>query len=158
MSVAAEIERKLTAALQPVRVQVIDESELHKGHAGHRPGGQSHFRVEVVAAAFEGQSRVARQRRVYEILADALKAGVHPLALKTMTPSEDSKETQTPLLSPPRKRGASVSDVRLPWIPAFAGMTRKCLLTPRKRLNCPYRSPASSSSRSRRRWRRRGRC
>jgi BolA protein len=90
MSVAATIESKLTAALQPKRVKVVDESELHKGHAGHRPGGQSHFRVEIVSAAFEGQSRVARQRRVYEILADELKAGVHALALKTLTPAEDS--------------------------------------------------------------------
>jgi len=90
MSVAADIERKLTAVLQPQRVEVIDESELHKGHAGHRPGGESHFRVEIVSAAFEGQSRVARQRRVYEILADELKAGVHALALKTLTPAEDS--------------------------------------------------------------------
>jgi BolA protein len=90
MSVATTIESKLTAALQPARVKVVDESELHKGHAGHRPGGESHFRVEIVAAAFEGQSRVARQRRVYEILADELKAGVHALALKTLTPAEDS--------------------------------------------------------------------
>ena len=90
MSVAATIESKLTAALQPKRVKVVDELELHKGHAGHRPGGQSHFRVEIVSAAFEGQSRVARQRRVYEILADELKAGVHALALKTLTPAEDS--------------------------------------------------------------------
>lgn len=90
MSVAATIESKLKAALQPTRVHVIDESELHKGHAGHRPGGESHFRVEIVAAAFEGHSRVARQRRVYEILADELKAGVHALALKTLTPAEDS--------------------------------------------------------------------
>jgi BolA protein len=90
MSVAATIESKLTAALHPTRVKVIDESELHKGHAGHRPGGQSHFRVEIVSAAFDGQSRVARQRRVYEILADELKAGVHALALKTLTPAEDS--------------------------------------------------------------------
>jgi BolA protein len=90
MSVAATIESKLTAALQPKRVKVVDESELHKGHAGHRPGGQSHFRVEIVSAAFEGQSRVTRQRRVYEILADELKAGVHALALKTLTPAEDS--------------------------------------------------------------------
>ena len=94
MSVAADIESKLTAALQPKRVKVVDESELHKGHAGHRPGGQSHFRVEIVSAAFEGQSRVARQRRVYEILADELKAGVHALALKTLTPAEDSNPTR----------------------------------------------------------------
>jgi BolA protein len=90
MSVATTIESKLTAALQPARVKVVDESELHKGHAGHRPGGESHFRVEIVSAVFEGQSRVARQRRVYEILADELKAGVHALALKTLTPAEDS--------------------------------------------------------------------
>jgi BolA protein len=94
MSVAATIESKLQAALQPTRVNVIDESELHKGHAGHRPGGESHFRVEIVAAAFEGQSRVARQRRVYEILADEFKAGVHALALKTLTPAEDSKSAR----------------------------------------------------------------
>ena len=93
MSVAATIESKLSAALQPKRVKVIDESELHKGHAGHRLGGESHFRVEIVSAAFEGQSRVARQRRVYEILADELKAGVHALALKTLTPAEDSNPT-----------------------------------------------------------------
>ncbi|HTO81405.1 MAG TPA: BolA family protein [Methylomirabilota bacterium] len=91
MSVAARIETKLTAALSPARVTVVDESEQHKGHAGHRPGGESHFRVEIVAAAFEGQSRVARQRRVCEILADELKAGVHALALTTRTPAEDSK-------------------------------------------------------------------
>jgi BolA protein len=80
--------------LQPTRVQVIDESALHKGHAGQRPGGQSHFRVEIVSAAFEGQPRIARQRRVYEILADELEAGVHALALKTLTPAEDSKPTR----------------------------------------------------------------
>jgi BolA protein len=91
MSVAATIESKLTAALQPTRVKVVDESELHKGHAGHRPGGESHFRVEIVSAAFEGQPRVTRQRRVYEILADEIKAGVHALALKTLTPAEDAK-------------------------------------------------------------------
>src|SRR5215467_2818943 len=84
MSVAAAIETKLRAALQPTRVMVVDESELHKGHAGHRPGGQSHFRVEIVSSAFEGQTRVDRQRRVYEILSDELKAGVHALALKTL--------------------------------------------------------------------------
>ena len=91
MSVAATIERKLTAALQPTRVKVVDESELHKGHAGHRPGGESHFRVEIVSTAFEGKSRVDRQRRIYEILADELKAGVHALALRTLTPAEDSR-------------------------------------------------------------------
>jgi BolA protein len=90
MNVAAAIESKLAAALQPSRLKVVDESDLHKGHAGHRPGGQSHFRVEIVSAAFEGQSRVARQRRVYEVLSEELKGGVHALALTTLTPAEDS--------------------------------------------------------------------
>lgn len=90
MSVLAAIETKLAAALQPTRLKVTDESHLHKGHGGYRPGGESHFRVEVVSAMFEGQSRVARQRRVYEILADELKGGVHALALTTLTPAEDS--------------------------------------------------------------------
>jgi BolA family transcriptional regulator, general stress-responsive regulator len=94
MSVADRIESKLRAALLPTRVKVVDESELHKGHAGHRPGGESHFRVEIVSAAFEGQPRLARQRRVYEILSDELMAGVHALALKTLTPAEDSKPTR----------------------------------------------------------------
>jgi len=94
MSVAATIESKLRSALQPTRLTVVDESELHRGHAGHRPGGESHFRVEIVATAFEGQSRVARQRRVYEILSDELKAGVHALAVKTLTPAEDSNSTR----------------------------------------------------------------
>ena len=95
MSVAATIETKLRAALQPARLNVVDESELHKGHAGHRPGGQSHFRVEIVSAAFEGQSRVARQRRVYEVLSEELKGGVHALALTTLTPAEDSARIPT---------------------------------------------------------------
>ena len=90
MSVAATIESKLAAALQPKRLQVVDESHLHKGHGGYRPGGESHFRVEIVAAAFEGQTRVARQRRVYEILSEELKGGVHALALTTLTPAEDT--------------------------------------------------------------------
>lgn len=89
MSVAAAIETKLTAALQPERLKVVDESHLHKGHGGYRPGGESHFRVEIVSAAFEGQTRVARQRRVYEVLSDELNGGVHALALTTLTPAED---------------------------------------------------------------------
>jgi BolA protein len=94
MSVASTIETKLTAALRPARVTVVDESELHKGHAGHRPGGQSHFRVEIVAAGFEGLSRVDRQRRVFEILSDEFKAGMHALALTTLTPAEDERRPQ----------------------------------------------------------------
>lgn len=87
-SVAERIESKLRAALQPALLRVIDESHLHAGHAGARPGGETHFRVEVVAAAFAGQSRVARQRRIYDILAEELAGPVHALSLSARTPEE----------------------------------------------------------------------
>ncbi len=91
MAVAETIEQKLTQALAPQRLKVVDDSEKHKGHAGYRDGGESHFRVEVVSQAFAGQSRVARQRRVYEILSAEIDAGLHALQLKTLTPEEDEK-------------------------------------------------------------------
>jgi BolA protein len=90
LAVAQTIERKLTEALAPHRLKIVDESEKHKGHAGYREGGETHFRVEVVSDAFAGQNRVARQRRVYEILAAELAGGVHALQLKTLTPAEDA--------------------------------------------------------------------
>ncbi len=90
MAVAETIEHKLTEALAPQRLKIVDDSEKHKGHAGYREGGETHFSVEVVSAAFTGQNRVARQRRVYEILAEELAAGVHALQLKTLTPEEDA--------------------------------------------------------------------
>lgn len=89
MSVAADIERKLTEALAPSRIEVEDESHKHEGHGGWRPGGETHFNVTVVSAAFDGKSRVDRQRLVYGILADELAGPVHALALSTRTPAED---------------------------------------------------------------------
>lgn len=86
--VAQSIERKLTAALAPTRLVIEDESHRHAGHAGARPEGETHFRVEVVSAAFAGMSRVARQRKVYELLAEELRTRVHALALSTKTPDE----------------------------------------------------------------------
>ncbi|MEO5337398.1 MAG: BolA family transcriptional regulator [Magnetospirillum sp. WYHS-4] len=90
MAVAQAMERKLAEALQPIRLAVIDESCHHEGHGGWRPEGESHFRVEVVSAAFQGKSRVDRQRQVYALLAEELKNGVHALALTTLTPAEDA--------------------------------------------------------------------
>ena len=87
--IAARIEAKLTQALNPARLTVRDNSNRHKGHCGHNPEGESHFHVEIVSAAFAGQSRVARQRMVYGILADEMKQRVHALALTTLTPEED---------------------------------------------------------------------
>ncbi|HAA92467.1 MAG: BolA family transcriptional regulator [Rhodospirillaceae bacterium] len=88
MRVAQIIEQKLTAALEPAQIEVIDESHLHEGHAGAREGGESHFRVTIVADAFTDLNRVARQRKVYEVLADELAGPIHALALSTMTPTE----------------------------------------------------------------------
>jgi len=87
-SVAERIRNKL-AALQPTRLVVQDDSGRHAGHAGARPGGESHFRLEIVSPSFAGESRVARQRRVYALLADEIRSGVHALQLTTLTPDED---------------------------------------------------------------------
>jgi len=86
--VAAEIEARLTAALSPERLAVIDDSEMHRGHAGHDGSGESHFTVEITAAAFAGQSRVARQRMVNAALAELLSARVHALAIRARAPGE----------------------------------------------------------------------
>lgn len=91
MSIADRIRQKLGAALKPTRLAVHDDSHRHAGHAGARPGGETHFRVEIVSAAFAGESRVARQRRVYAILADELAERVHALQLTTLTPEEDAR-------------------------------------------------------------------
>jgi BolA protein len=88
MSVAATITRKLTEALAPHRLEVIDESHHHAGHAGARPGGESHFAVVIVTDAFAGKSRVERQRLVYGILAEELAGPVHALSLTTLTSAE----------------------------------------------------------------------
>ena len=85
---AERIRTKLTEGLQPQTLDIVADSAKHAGHAGHRPGGETHFDVMVVAAAFTGQSRVARQRLVYRLLADELRDGVHALALTTQTPEE----------------------------------------------------------------------
>ncbi|MBI1393542.1 MAG: BolA/IbaG family iron-sulfur metabolism protein [Alphaproteobacteria bacterium] len=92
MSVAERIREKLNAALSPETLEVKDESHLHAGHAGARPGGESHFRLRVVAAAFEGKTRVARQRLVNAALKDELAGPVHALAMATLTPSEAAAE------------------------------------------------------------------
>ena len=89
--VAMTIDNKLRTAFAPQRLAIEDESSRHHGHSGWREGGESHFRVEIVSAAFEGQTRVARQRLVYAALKDELDAGLHALALTTLTPSEDAR-------------------------------------------------------------------
>lgn len=90
MTIADSIRQKLTAALQPTRLELHDESSRHHGHAGWRPGGETHFRLTVVSEAFAGKSRVVRQRMVYDLLVDEMRERVHALALTTRTPAEDN--------------------------------------------------------------------
>lgn len=89
MSVAETIRRKLTERFVPTRLDVIDESHRHAGHAGSRPGGETHFAVTITSALFAGLNRVARQRLVYDALKQELAAGVHALSLTTLSPEED---------------------------------------------------------------------
>lgn len=84
--VADRIHTKLSGAFSPNSLEVIDESHLHEGHAGARPGGQSHFRVKIVADAFKGKSLLQRHRMVNETLADELAGPVHALAIKAAAP------------------------------------------------------------------------
>ena len=86
MAVAKNIEDKLREAFAPSSLKVIDESHLHAGHVGARPEGETHFRVEVVAAAFADLSRVDRQRMIYQVLADELAGPVHALSVLASAP------------------------------------------------------------------------
>ena len=89
MVVAQTIRSKLNAALNPNRLEIVDESDRHVGHAGARPEGETHFRVSVVSSRFRGLSKVDRQRLVYRALAAELASDIHALALTTRTPEED---------------------------------------------------------------------
>ena len=92
MSLADTMRQKLTARFAPTRLEIVDDSARHAGHAGHPggagQGGETHFSVTLVSPVFGGMGRVARQRLVYETLADELKGGVHALALSTLAPGE----------------------------------------------------------------------
>jgi BolA protein len=87
-AVQARIKDKLTQALAPVSLKVIDESHQHAGHGGHHEHGESHFRVDVVSAAFAGKGRVERHRLVNSLLADELAGSVHALAIQARAPDE----------------------------------------------------------------------
>lgn len=87
---ADRIRAKLETGLAPLALEILDESAKHAGHAGARPGGETHFKVRIVSAAFAGMGRVDRQRKVYSLLADELAERVHALALETRTPEEQS--------------------------------------------------------------------
>ena len=89
MRVANEIRARLTR-LQPQRLELVDDSVRHAGHAGARPEGESHFRLLIVADAFSGRSRIERQRMVYGALGDLLRTDVHALSITALSPAEDA--------------------------------------------------------------------
>jgi BolA protein len=88
--VTQSIHDKLTAAFQPSHLEVVDDSARHAGHAGSHGGGESHFNVVIVSAAFDGQGRLQRQRAVYGALKDELAGPVHALSLKIFAPGEQA--------------------------------------------------------------------
>ena len=88
MSMKERIENRLASGLEPIKLDVLDESDRHKGHSGAREGGETHYRVYIVAERFAGKPKVERHRMVYALLKDEFAAGVHALALQTLAPGE----------------------------------------------------------------------
>ena len=88
MSTRDTITEKLTEAFKPQSLRVEDESHKHEGHAGHRPGGETHYRVYIVSEAFRGKTRIERHRMVNTALAAELQGGVHALAIHANAPGE----------------------------------------------------------------------
>lgn len=91
MRIRNAIESKISAAFEPERLEILDTSANHAGHSGAHPEGESHFKVLIVAKAFEAQNRVARQRMVFDVLAQEMAEHIHALELQTMTPDEANR-------------------------------------------------------------------
>jgi len=88
MTTQHTITKKLREAFFPESLEVQDESHLHEGHAGHRPGGETHFRVYIVSQAFKGKSRIERHRMINATLSSELAGSVHALAIHAQAPGE----------------------------------------------------------------------
>ena len=86
--VAAEITRRLEAALAPTRIELVDDSEAHRGHGGYNPAGESHFSLAIESPAFAGMTRVQRQRAIYAALGELMDERVHALSIKASAPGE----------------------------------------------------------------------
>ena len=86
--VAAEMLRRLGSSLAPTRIELIDDSERHRGHGGYNPAGESHFSLNIESPAFAGRSRVERQRLVHGALGDLLDERVHALSIRATAPGE----------------------------------------------------------------------
>jgi BolA protein len=87
-AIADDMRKTLSAAFSPSLLEIEDDSARHHGHAGARPGGETHFNVVIEAAAFKGLGRVQRQRAIYAALAEALAGPVHALSVKALAPGE----------------------------------------------------------------------
>jgi BolA protein len=81
--------RRLRSALSPTNVELIDDSEQHRGHGGYNPEGESHFSLKIQSAAFAGKNRVERQRMIYAALGDLMEARVHALSIRASAPGEE---------------------------------------------------------------------
>ena len=86
--VTAEMVRRLHSTLSPTAVELIDDSEQHRGHGGYNPAGESHFTLKIESAAFAGKNRVERQRMIYAALGDLMEARVHALSIRASVPGE----------------------------------------------------------------------
>ena len=80
--------RRLNSSLAPSRIELVDDSEQHRGHGGYNPAGESHFTLRIESAAFEGKTRVERQRMIYAALGELMDARVHALSIRASAPGE----------------------------------------------------------------------
>ena len=86
--VATEMLARLNSALSPTRIELIDDSEQHRGHGGYNPAGESHFTLKIESSAFAGKNRVERQRMIYAALGDLMERRVHALSIRAIAPGE----------------------------------------------------------------------
>jgi len=86
--VATEMLKQLNSALAPSRIELIDDSEQHRGHGGYNPAGESHFTLRIESAAFADKSRVERQRMIYAAVGDLMHERVHALSIRATAPGE----------------------------------------------------------------------
>ena len=86
--VARKMQERLKAALSPVKIELTDDSEKHRGHGGYNPAGESHFTLDIESPAFDGKTRLQRQRLVHKALGDLLEERVHALSVRARAPGE----------------------------------------------------------------------
>lgn len=91
MALADEMRARLDSAFAPVRLEIVDDSDRHRGHAGYREGGESHWRVSIEATAFEGMTRIARHRAVHAALGPDIVNRIHALELKLTIPDREER-------------------------------------------------------------------